>query len=134
MRLKRRKIGGERKLGHGPGKVWWIWVKNVCWCAKTSPKIQGGIERLTINERQVPELEVHQNCNTERSEPTTGWWLLLLLFLLLLDQDTLSCDHPLQYLYLLRVFFPSFLSCHFSHSLTLRRTYTISHTCYLLTD
>ena len=73
-RLKRRKIGGERKLGHGPGKVWWIWVKNVCWCAETSPKIQGGTEWLTIDKRRVPELEVCQNCNTE---PTTGRWLLL---------------------------------------------------------
>jgi len=73
VRLKRRKIGGERKLGHRPGKVWWIWVKNVCWCAETSPKIQGGTEQLTIDERWVPKLEVHQNHNTE---PTTGWWWL----------------------------------------------------------
>jgi len=55
--------------------------KCVCWCAETSPKIQGGTERLTIDERQVPELEVCRNRNTE---PTTGQWLLLLLLLLLL--------------------------------------------------
>ena len=27
-RLERREIGGERKRGHGPRKVWWRWVKN----------------------------------------------------------------------------------------------------------
>ena len=26
-RLKRREIGGERKRGHGPRKVWWRWVE-----------------------------------------------------------------------------------------------------------
>ena len=84
-RLERREIGGERKRGHGPRKVWWRWVKKLfelCLSAETSPKIQGGTERLTINERRVPELEARQNCNTE---PTTGqwwWWLLLLLLLL----------------------------------------------------
>ena len=83
-RLERREIGGERKCGHGPRKVWWRWVKKVfelCLSAKTSPKIQGGTERFTIDERRVPELEARRNRNTE---PTTGrwWWLLLLLLLL----------------------------------------------------
>ncbi|KIJ93003.1 hypothetical protein K443DRAFT_413992, partial [Laccaria amethystina LaAM-08-1] len=45
------------------------WEKKVCLSAETSPKIQGGTERLTIDERQVPELEVRRNRNTE---PTTG--------------------------------------------------------------
>lgn len=62
-RLKGRKIGGERRRGHGPRKVWWRWpVKKVVFelrlSAETSPEIQGGTEQLTIDERRVPELEV----------------------------------------------------------------------------
>ncbi|EDR11122.1 uncharacterized protein LACBIDRAFT_315548 [Laccaria bicolor S238N-H82] len=29
-RLKRRKIRGERKHGHGARKMWWRWVKKSC--------------------------------------------------------------------------------------------------------
>ena len=58
----------------------------LCLSAETSPKIQGGTERLTIDKRQVPELKVPWNRNTE---PTTGQWLLVLLLLLLLYSRSL---------------------------------------------
>ena len=29
-RLERRELGGERRRGHGPRKVWWKWVKKNC--------------------------------------------------------------------------------------------------------
>ena len=44
-------------------------VFELCLSAETSPKIQGGTERLTIDERRVPELKVRWNRNTQ---PTTG--------------------------------------------------------------
>ena len=46
--------------------------KKVCLSAETSPKIKGGTERLTIDERRVPELEVRRNCNTEHLPQAGG--------------------------------------------------------------
>ena len=39
-RLKRRKIGGERKHGCGSRKVWWRWVKRCVWVLKPHPRLR----------------------------------------------------------------------------------------------
>jgi len=39
-RLKRRKIGGERKHSHGSRKVWWRWVKRCVWVPKPHPRLR----------------------------------------------------------------------------------------------
>ena len=46
--------------------------KKVCLSAETSPKMKGGTERLTIDERRVPEVEVRRNRNTEHLPQAGG--------------------------------------------------------------